>query len=329
MVNDDVLYGFRLRLFSLAEELGNVRAACRIFGIHPSTYYRWRGPVLRSGLEMLRPRSAGHRGCPTRRASSPSSGSSPSPSAIRARPATDQRDARPGALGRHRHQPQRRLAGPPPPRPHPADQPPVARRRLRRATRARATDAARGAATSRSTIRASSSASTASTSAGSPGTSGRVWQYTAIDLASSLRVGRAGDHAAQPVRGPDDGPGPPRGGRPAAHGWRLERVLTDNGSEFRSGVFGDDRPRARRDPDLHPGRPSGDQRRGRAGPADDPRGVLAAVLRAEPRAQADRPDPRPRRLPALLQRGARPHRSADPGSDPARGLDRGPQDADR
>lgn len=56
MINDDVLYGFRLRLFSLAQELGNVRAACRIFGIHPSTYYCWRGPVLRSGLEMLRPR---------------------------------------------------------------------------------------------------------------------------------------------------------------------------------------------------------------------------------------------------------------------------------
>src|SRR5947207_7394606 len=56
VVNDDVLFGFRLRLFSLATELGNVRAACRIFGVHPSTYYRWRGPVLRSGLEMLRPR---------------------------------------------------------------------------------------------------------------------------------------------------------------------------------------------------------------------------------------------------------------------------------
>src|SRR5712691_6174006 len=56
VVNDDVLFGFRLRLFSLAAELGNVRAACRIFGVHPSTYYRWRGPVLRSGLEMLRPR---------------------------------------------------------------------------------------------------------------------------------------------------------------------------------------------------------------------------------------------------------------------------------
>ena len=56
MVDDDVLFRFRLRLFSLAQELGNVRAACRIFGVHPSTYYRWRGPVLRSGLKMLRPR---------------------------------------------------------------------------------------------------------------------------------------------------------------------------------------------------------------------------------------------------------------------------------
>ena len=56
VVNDDVLYRFRLRLFSLAAELGNVRAACRTMGVHPSTYYRWRGPVLRSGLEMLRPR---------------------------------------------------------------------------------------------------------------------------------------------------------------------------------------------------------------------------------------------------------------------------------
>lgn len=55
MVDDDVLFKFRLQLFSLAAERG-VRAACRIFGIHHSTYYRWRGPVLRSGLEMLRPR---------------------------------------------------------------------------------------------------------------------------------------------------------------------------------------------------------------------------------------------------------------------------------
>jgi hypothetical protein len=56
VVNDDILFGFRLRLFSLAAELGNVRAARRVFGVRPSTYNRWRGPVLRSGLEMPRPR---------------------------------------------------------------------------------------------------------------------------------------------------------------------------------------------------------------------------------------------------------------------------------
>jgi hypothetical protein len=56
VVDDDVLYTFRLRLFSLAAELGNVRQARRLMDVHPSTYNRWRGPVLRSGLEMLRPR---------------------------------------------------------------------------------------------------------------------------------------------------------------------------------------------------------------------------------------------------------------------------------
>jgi transposase len=54
--DDDVLFRFRLRLFSLAEELGNVRAACRAMGVHPSTYYHWKTRVERSGLEMLRPR---------------------------------------------------------------------------------------------------------------------------------------------------------------------------------------------------------------------------------------------------------------------------------
>jgi len=55
LTTDDALFRFRLRVFSLAEEVG-VRAACRTFGIHPSTYYRWRRQVLRQGLEMLRPR---------------------------------------------------------------------------------------------------------------------------------------------------------------------------------------------------------------------------------------------------------------------------------
>ena len=41
MSEDDVLFGYRLRLFTLAEEIG-VRGACRAMGVHHSTYYRWK-----------------------------------------------------------------------------------------------------------------------------------------------------------------------------------------------------------------------------------------------------------------------------------------------
>jgi transposase-like protein len=57
LTNDDALFRFRLRVMALAKELGNVRAACRVFGIHHSTYYRWRAQMVRHGTtEMLRPR---------------------------------------------------------------------------------------------------------------------------------------------------------------------------------------------------------------------------------------------------------------------------------
>ena len=56
MTQDDLLYRFRLRVFAMAQELGNVRAACRAMGIHPSTYYRWKRQLDRHGLEILRPR---------------------------------------------------------------------------------------------------------------------------------------------------------------------------------------------------------------------------------------------------------------------------------
>lgn len=55
MTQDDVLFGYRLRLFALAGERG-VSEACRVMGVHRSTYYRWKDQVQRSGLEMLRPR---------------------------------------------------------------------------------------------------------------------------------------------------------------------------------------------------------------------------------------------------------------------------------
>ena len=55
MSQDDVLFGYRLRLFTLAAEIG-VRAACRAMGVHHSTYYRWKEKVDRWGLEALRVR---------------------------------------------------------------------------------------------------------------------------------------------------------------------------------------------------------------------------------------------------------------------------------
>ena len=55
MSHDDVLFGYRLQLFDLAGRT-SVSHACRTFGVHHSTYYRWKAQVDRHGLEMLRPR---------------------------------------------------------------------------------------------------------------------------------------------------------------------------------------------------------------------------------------------------------------------------------
>lgn len=55
MSNDDVLFQHRLQLFDLAARVG-VSEACRNFGIHRSSYYRWKRMVERHGVEILRPR---------------------------------------------------------------------------------------------------------------------------------------------------------------------------------------------------------------------------------------------------------------------------------
>ena len=55
MSEDDVLFGYRLQLVDLAGRIG-ASAACRTFGVHRSTYYRWKRMVERHGLEILRPR---------------------------------------------------------------------------------------------------------------------------------------------------------------------------------------------------------------------------------------------------------------------------------
>jgi transposase InsO family protein len=53
--HDDVLFGYRLQLFDLAGRT-SVSEACRTFGVHRSTFYRWNAQVDRHGLEVLRPR---------------------------------------------------------------------------------------------------------------------------------------------------------------------------------------------------------------------------------------------------------------------------------
>ncbi len=52
MTEDDVLFGFRLRLFTLAEELGNVSEACRAMGVARSTYCAWKPKLERYGLDQ-------------------------------------------------------------------------------------------------------------------------------------------------------------------------------------------------------------------------------------------------------------------------------------
>jgi transposase len=55
MTKDDVLFGYRLQLFDYAERT-SVTEACRVFGVHRSTYYVWKRRAERHGLEILRPR---------------------------------------------------------------------------------------------------------------------------------------------------------------------------------------------------------------------------------------------------------------------------------
>src|SRR5438093_8834425 len=55
MSEDDGLFGYRLRVLDYAART-SVSEACRLFGIHRSTYYVWKRRVERHGLEILRPR---------------------------------------------------------------------------------------------------------------------------------------------------------------------------------------------------------------------------------------------------------------------------------
>jgi transposase InsO family protein len=233
MTQDDVLFGYRLQLFDLAART-TVTHACRTFGVHRSTYYRWKAQVDRQGLEMLRPRerrrpampnqlprvveerivafALGHPGLGPKRIA-----------AMLARPEWGGLGVSPNgvykALRRHglstRAKRLSLIAGYRAPYEPPRDTPPEPH----------ITTTHPGGLVGIDCFYVGRL----------HGTKGAVWQLTAIDTYSSFAW-------AELVR--CDGPGPDQGqtsrfaqrvARTLRHaGWRLERVLTDNGGEFQS-----------------------------------------------------------------------------------------------
>ena len=237
VIDSDVLFNFRLRLIDVAREQRNVSEACRIFGIHRSTYYRWKGMVERSGLEMLRPRERRPPRMPnqlspvieTRVLAFAIAHPGLGPRRISATLAQERWGAiavSPNGVWRvlRRHGLSRRMsrlslvagyAAPPGPQ--------------RTVEHERHVEVSRpGELVGFDCFHVGRLS----------GTRGRVWQYTAIDLASSYVWAQL---ATTPLN-PSARNASLLARRVAADlssaGWRLERVLSDNGSEFRSAEFG-------------------------------------------------------------------------------------------
>lgn len=233
MTQDDVLFGYRLQLFDLAART-TVANACRTFGVHRSTYYRWKAQVDRQGLEMLRPRerrrpampnqlpqvveerivafALGHPGLGPRRIA-----------AMLTRPEWGALVVSPNgvykALRRHglstRAKRLSLIAGYRAPYEPPRDTPPEPHIQTTRPGELVGIDCFYVGRLH--------------------GTKGAVWQLTAIDTYSSFAWGEL-------VRCQGPGPEQAQTSRFAQRvarslrraGWRLERVLSDNGNEFQS-----------------------------------------------------------------------------------------------
>jgi transposase InsO family protein len=314
VTQDDLLYRFRLRTLAIAAELGNVRAACRAMGIHPSTSYRWKHQLDRHGPEILRPRerraprmanatsvlveqrvaafALGHPGFgPARIAAElaqPNWGgivlSTNGVGRVLRRHGLSTRAKRYGLVAGYAAPPELQRPAPPPEQPLDVDHPGQLVQldcfcigRLQ-------------------------------------GTKGTVWQYTAIDVASAyswaiLQVTRRNPSAtwtSQLAR--------TVAADLAQRGWKLERVMSDNASEFRSAVFGQAvATLGVRHTFIRAGRPqtNGCMERVQQTILDECwKPAFARYL--DP--QADRSSPRPGTLPALLQHRAGTHWPLDQGT---------------
>jgi transposase InsO family protein len=255
MTESDVLYGFRLRLFDHAREVG-VSAACRTFGVHRSTYYRSKERVERSGLEMLRPRERRSPRMPNQLSpiiehriltfaiAHPGLG----PRRISASLAQQRWG---GIIVSHsgvwkvlrRHGLSRRVsrlslvAG----YAAPAEigRPPEPERHIEVSEPGELVgfDCFHVGRLS--------------------GTKGRVWQYTAIDMATSYTWAELHTTPLNPSAKYTSDLARRVAADLASRGWHLRRALTDNGSEFRSSVFGDTiLDLSAVQTFIHPGRPT-------------------------------------------------------------------------
>jgi transposase InsO family protein len=236
---DDALYRYRLRVFALAQELGSVRAACRAMGIHPSTFYRWKRQLELYGPEVLRPRerrrprmpnatsalieqrvlafALAHPGFGPARISAELArpkwgGIQLSPNGVwrvLRRHGLSTRAKRYGLVAGYAAPPAPERPQPPPERHLQADRPGDLVQmdcfHIGRLT----------------------------------GTKGVVWQYTAIDVASSYVWAELYVTPRNPSAKFTSLLARRVAAELAAHGWQLEKVTTDNASEFRAHTFGD------------------------------------------------------------------------------------------
>jgi transposase InsO family protein len=237
MSEHDVLFGFRLRLFTLAEELGNVSAACRAMGVDRSTYYRLKRRVDRWGLEALRVRerrrprmpneigphleqrivafSLAHPGLGPRRIAAELARekwgslriSEHGVWRVLRRVGLNTRSKRLALVARHQDRYERKPPLPPPERHIDAREP--------------------GEKVQLDCFYVGRLA----------GTKGTVWQYSAIDVASAYAWAELRTSERNPRSRHTQALLHRVARELKAAGWRLREVTTDNGSEFRSGQF--------------------------------------------------------------------------------------------